>query len=219
MGEASISSARCLPIEFRAVVTLDNDFTEIDTILFQVLEEAVGGNFSIGERQFIAIREELSTEGELPDGVLVLWEAQQFHLRPVVRDIVEVLGVHLEPGKGLVSRFDSSQIVSNPVLAFPFASGSIRSYDTCNCIDAPGEVELIFEVSGAEGGRFIPVGEDNAFCLGREFVRTGVGSAAAVNQSGETLCRESAAPFEDGVNRTTKCSGSLPLAMCDGIGD
>ena len=161
----------------------------------------------------------MSTEGELPDGVLVLWEAQQFHLRPVVRDIVEVLGVHLEPGKGLVRGLDSPEVVFDPMLAFPFASRPLGSYDACNCIDAPGEVELIFEVSGAEGGRFIPVGEDNAFCLGREFVRTGVGSAAAVNQSGETLCRESAAPFEDGVNRTTKCPGGIFLAMGFGMHD
>jgi len=129
----------------------------------------------------------LGTEGELPDGVLVPWEAQQFHLRPVVGDIVEVLGVHLEPGEGHIRGFDSPEIVFDPVLSFSFSSGSMGSYDTCNCIDAPGEVELVFKVSGAEGGSFIPVGEDNAFCLGRKLVRAGVWRAAAVNQASESL--------------------------------
>jgi hypothetical protein len=130
-----------------------------------------------------------------------------------------MLGVYLEPGKGLVRRLDSPEVVFDLMLAFPFASGSIGSYDACNRIDAPGQVELIFEVSGAEGGGFIPVGEDHTFCVEREFMGTRVRGSAQVDQAGKALFFESAGPFENRVNRTAKYSGSMFFAMGEGMRD
>jgi len=93
--------------EFAAVVGLPGDIAQVDAAALQVSLDALGEQGAGLGRALGSVSEELQATAHLAGGVLDEGQAARLHLRPVVRDIVEVLGVGgdlLEQGPGFFQR-------------------------------------------------------------------------------------------------------------------
>ncbi len=116
-------------IELDAQVSGDDDFFGFEAVVFEMLQEAIHGPGGIGFGQFVAVGQELSATGQLPDGVLEAGQTVGPHLRPVEREIGQVFDIHLETGEGGISRFDRAQIVFSLVAAFARAGQLVLADD------------------------------------------------------------------------------------------
>jgi len=120
--ETAIGLVHRLAVELAAAVGLDDDVLGGDAIALQVLQQTTNGEFGIGDRQFAAVGQERGAGLDAANGVLEFGQAKSLHLRPVVRDVVEVFDIHLEMRQGGVTCFDVAEITFGLVFAF-FASG------------------------------------------------------------------------------------------------
>ena len=138
------------PLELGAVVGLDMDLRGVDAAVPEVLEEASDGEFSVVDGEGVSVGEELSTGGNLSDGVLEAREVERSDAGVVVGDVVEIFDIHLEACEGLAGLLDGPEIVPPLVFSSSSSRDAVLPLDSCDGVDTIWEVELVLEMPGAE---------------------------------------------------------------------
>src|SRR5690606_7889849 len=120
VDEAEAASCALLPPELSPAVRLHHHLFWRDPIAPQVSEHAPNEKRGIRHAEFHAIAQEDRPALRIPNPLLVARKAQRLHLRPVGRDVPEILPVHLQARKRAPLRLHPPQVpLLLPLLALP----------------------------------------------------------------------------------------------------
>jgi hypothetical protein len=141
-------------------------------------------------------------------------------LRPAGGDVGQILYVHLELSKRLVSGFHGTQIALALVATGPSSGQAVLTQDPLDGTDAARKIELAFESLGSEARSAASLSQDLLLDLGFGFVRAGLGRTGAFQQAGATgLLLEAPPPLGHSIARAAKLAGRCPLAVLLGVQD
>ena len=204
-------------LELGPVVCLDVDLCGVDAAVPEVFKEAFDGELSVVDGEGVAVGEELSTGGDLSDGVLEAREVERSDAGVVVWDVVEVFDVHLEACEGLAGLLDGPEIVPPLVLPSSSSCDAVLPLDSCDGVDTVWEIELVLEMSGAEARCLLRLSDDDLLGFRRELVWAGVRSSALVPESAESFGSAPSDPLPDGVPGAPEGPGSGSDAVFPGV--
>lgn len=106
-------------------------------------EACIGGGLFIGESK------EHQTASDLACGELVLWQLKGFHLRPVMRDILEVLGIDAELTEQFPLFFHLREVFLAFMLLSSLSDQAVVVENSADGLMAAGQVMFLLEAFGA----------------------------------------------------------------------
>jgi len=205
--------------ELAAVVGLPGDIAQVDAAALQVSLDALGEEFAGLSGAARGVSEELQATAHLAGGVLDDRQAARLHLRPVVRDIVEVLGVGgdlLEQRPGL---FHRREVLLLLVLATAARDQAVLAQNAREGRVTQGQFPFALQAPGAES-RELAAQIDHA--LGQradDLVGTGVRGAREFLQSLQPLPLVPPQPLAHGGDGGAEGAGCGLEAVLTGVRD
>ena len=184
--------------ELTTVIGLPGEAGEIHAVAGEVDGELFGQEGGVRLGEFVGIAGETSAGDGFAGGVLEAGEFEAGHLRPIVRNVLQILGVGGELAEEGPEAFDLAELFFGGGFLFAGASEFVVADDTGDGVVTDGEVELLFETLGAEGGLLAEL-DDLTFEAAGGLVRAMMGSAGAFLQCGGFAGHVAAQPFADGV--------------------
>lgn len=204
--------------EFRAIVGLPGQAGEVDSVAGQGNGELFGQEGGVGFGEFIGIAAEAGAGDLLAGGVL---EARQFesgHRGPIIRNVLEVLGIGRELEEELSVAFDRAELFIGGVLLFARADQLVLAQDPGDGVMTAGQSELVFEALGAEAGLLAQF-DDLALQAGADLVGVSPGSSGPFVEGGKLAWLITAQPLADCVTRTAELAGGRLEAVVTSEGD
>jgi len=101
-------------------------------------------------------------------------------------------------GEGLVGRLDVAQIILSLMLSLAKAGGAVLADNSGDGVDTPGEIELVFEVLGAEGMQAVSEADDLLLGSRGKLVGTVMRRERSVAQPFASFYLVAVPPFADG---------------------
>src|SRR6187431_3461860 len=140
--------------------------------------------------------------------IFILRQLERFHLRPILRNVIQMFHILLMMGQASVLCFHGSKVVLAPILFSMLAKQSLFLQDAINRSlgDLQGGV-VVFEASRAVARRGFSFRNHLIFDRFRRFMRTAMGSTAFILQSSASALIEPPEP----------CSHSIftaPIMLC-----
>ena len=123
---------------------------------------------------------------------------QTLGLRPVVRDIVEILGIGADLLEQRPLCFDVGEVLFALIFAAAFLQQAVLAPDAFQRAVADGQIELADQAAGAEGRQSFAQLEQLSFDVARSFVRLLVASPGELAQAGRAVLLVAAQPFANG---------------------
>jgi len=177
-----VAVVHCVTVELGAEVGAHDQLREIKAVSLEVRGDARGGEGGVGFRQFAGVGEKEGAEGFAADGVLEPGHAGLLHLGKVMRDVVEILGIHLEAQERRMRGLDGPQVGFALMLARTRADELCVAQDAMRRALAERQFEHVHEAPRAETGGLFARGDD----LGRDGLsgprRRVLGAAREVRQ-------------------------------------
>ncbi len=169
-------------VELAAQIGAHLDLGQVEAVGAEVREDAGRGERGVGFRAVGGVGEEERAGGFVADRVLERGQRLRLQLRPVVGNIGEILGVHLQATERRVGGLDGVQIGFAAVLAGPRADEFFVPQDAVRGAFADGQLEPVHQAPRAEAGRFFPRGDDEFFLRGAGAAGLAVGAAGMVGE-------------------------------------
>jgi len=141
--------------EFAAVVGLPDQIAEGNAAALQMLLNAGRENGTGGSRSMLGESPEQQSAAHVAGGVLHGGKSEGLGLRPVVRDVVEVLGVGGDLLEDAPGGFDVGQILFALILTAAFVEQAVLAPDAFQGAVAERQIELADEPAGPEGGQLL----------------------------------------------------------------
>jgi len=186
------------PDEFAAVVGLPDQIAQRDAVTVQMALEA-GGEDSAGRRAPpLGERPEQQPTADFAGGVLDGRQAASFHLRPVVRDIVEILGVGGDLLEQAPSGFDLGQVPLALIFSAALGHQAVGAPDALQSAVRERQIELADEATRPQGGQLPAEFEDSRFDLGRGFAGLVMGRTGLFEQTRGAELLVATQPFAHG---------------------
>ncbi len=204
--------------ELTAVVGLPDHPGEVHAVTGQGHRQLFGQEGGIAFGPFIGITGKAGAGDGLADGVLEAGQVEVGHLRPVMRDILEILGVGGELAKEFPVAFDRAELLFGGGFLFPRPCPLMRSKDPGKGVVAARQVKFPLEALGAEAG-WAAQFDDLAFQTLGDLVGRVLGATAAFDPSGGFTGLITAPPFADGVAGAAELAGGSLDAVGAGPGN
>jgi hypothetical protein len=147
-------------VELGAQIGAHEQLREVEAVRAKVIEDALQRQGGVGFRQLGGVGEEKGSAAFAANRVLEPRHARLLQLGKVMRDVVEVFGVHLQAQQRRVGRFEGAQIGLAAVFAGPGADQFFIAQDAVRGAFADGQREQVHEAAGAEAGGFLPGRDD-----------------------------------------------------------
>jgi hypothetical protein len=182
MDEAEITVPALTAAELPAPIRLHRDLRRVDPVPLQVLQAPLDEKRGVGHAHLVAEAQEDRAALRVPDRVLVLRQIQRLHLRPVLRDVPQVLHVHLQVGQRRILRLHLSQI-RLLVALLPLRLGqAVVLQDPADRIRTRLQIEPLLQPNRSEV-RDLPTGcKHPGLLLSRGLVRNPVRRTALLDQ-------------------------------------
>ena len=187
-----------IAFEFASVVGLPDQITERDAVAMEMLLDAGSKNGAGRGAAPAGESPEQQPAAHFARGVLHSRQAESPGLRPVVGNIVEILGIRADLLKHRPLRFDVGQILFALIFAAAFFHQAVLTPDAFQRAVADGQIELADQAASAEGGQGLTQLDQRRFQSGRCFQRLSMTSAGVLRQAGRAVLLETAPPFADG---------------------
>lgn len=197
--EAAVAVIESIAAELAAVVGGHLYQAQVDATLLKMLERPFCGEGCVVHGGFGSIVEELSAGGAVAYGELIAGKAELVHKTAIVRDVGEVLGVHLQ-----IRKWRQGKLFGTPVGSFSvrlsslFLAQGVLSDNSGDSPDAGVDFEFVFEAPGGEV-RLAANSDDLSLGIRMRFVGTVLGSSRLLNKAGLAFFLEAPQPFSDGV--------------------
>ena len=167
---------------------------------------------------FRSIADETSAGDGFAGGVLEAGEFEAGHLRPIVRNVLQILGVGGELAEEGPEAFDLAELFFGGGFLFAGASELVVADDAGDGVVTDGEIELLLETLGTEGGLLAEF-DDHPFEGGGGLVGAAIGTAAQLGERGRFTRDIAAEPFADGVAGAAELAGGGLEAVLAGEGN
>ena len=151
----------------------------------QVYRQLFGQKGGVAFGQFIGIAGEAGAGDGFADGVLETGQVEVGHLRPIMRNILEIFGVDGELAEEFPVAFDRAQLFFGGGFLFPRPYQLMRSKDAGDGVMAAGQSKFPLETFGAEAGLAAEL-DDLAFQPPGDLVGRPFGAATAFHQGGQS---------------------------------
>lgn len=173
------------------------------------------GGITFGE--FVSVADESGAGDDFPGGVLEARQPKTVHLRPVLRNILQILGIDRELAKEFPVLFNRAQLFFSDVLFLAWAHQLVLADNAGNGIVAAAELEFLFKPLSAKASLFAQT-HDGALQGTGGLVRTMFRASGLFEQGGRLAWHMTTQPFAYGVARTTQLAGGGLDALSAGQG-
>src|ERR1700687_4732644 len=152
--------------EFGTVVGLPDQIAQRDAATIEMLLNAGGEDGTGGGGTALGKGPEQQAAAHFAGGVFDGREIEGLGLRPVARDIVEVLGVGRDLLKDAPGGFDVSEVLFALIFSLAFFQQTVLAPDAFQGTMAEGKIELADETASAEGEQLLTQSDDLLFDVG-----------------------------------------------------
>ena len=155
--------------ELTAVVGLPDQIAERDAVAIQVLLDARSEDGAGRGAALFGESPEQQAAANVAGGVLDDGQAEPLGLRPVVGDIVEILGIGADLLKHGPLRFDVGQVLFALIFAAAFFHQAVLAPDAFQGAVADGQIEFADQAARAEGRQSFAQLDQLGFRVARSF--------------------------------------------------
>jgi hypothetical protein len=155
-------------------------------------------NGACGRRTALREGPEQQAAAHVAGGVLDGGQMEGLGLRPVARDIVEVLGVGGDLLKDAPGGLDVGEVLFALILALPFVQQAMLAPDAFQSAMTERQIKLADEAASAESGQLLAEGDDLLFDRHRGLAGLVMGGTGTLDQTARSLLLIAAQPLADG---------------------
>ena len=126
------------------------------------------------------------------------WQAELLGLRPVVRDVVQILGIRADLLKQGPLRLAVGQVLLALIFSAALFHQPLRAPNTFPGAVTEREIEFANQTARSEGGELLAESDDLLFEFGGSLARLPMRSPGAFGQTRGVVLLKAAQPFADG---------------------
>jgi len=203
--------------ELTAVIGLPGEGGERDAVAGEVDGELFGQEGGVGLGEFVGVAGEGGTGDDFAGGVLEAGQFEVGHLRPIVRDVLQILGVGGKLAEELPVAFDGAELFFGGGLLLAGSHQLMVTKDAGDGVVTARQGKLVAEAFGPKAGLAAEF-NDLTFEAGARLVGTVLGATAVLLQGGRFPRLGTAQPLAHGVARAAElpCRGLEPVAASIG---
>jgi len=200
--------------ELGAVIGLPNQIAKRDAITLQVLLNASGEDGAGGSGAALGKGPEQEATADFTSGVLDGGQIEGLRLRPVARDVVEILGVGGDLLKDAPGGLDVGEVLFALIFALALFEQTVLAPDAFQGAMAEREVELADEAASAESEQLLAKRNRLLFNLGGSLAGLVMRSTGKFDQAARSLLLITAQPLAHGGDRgLEKTSGGFDASL------
>src|SRR5713226_8598947 len=207
-----------IALEFAAVVGLPDQVAQRDSVAIQMLLNTRSEDRAGCGAAFFGEGPQQQPATNIAGGVLNGGQAEMLRLRPVVGNVVEILGIGADLLEQRPASFNMREILLALIFFLSGFEQTVFPPDSLYGHVANGQVELTLDSSGTEGGQFVAQRQYLLFDLGRGFQRMAMRRAALFSQSRGAQLLIAPPPLADGQRAGgEEACGGLDATLLDGF--
>src|SRR5688572_21176480 len=138
--------------ELRAVVGLPGEGAQVDAVTGQVDGELFRQESGVALGEFIGVAGKGGAGNDFTGGVLEAGQLEAGHLEPVMRDVLQILGISRELAEEFPMTLDRAELLFGDGLFLAGTGEAVLTDDAGDGVVTAGKDELVLEALGAEAG-------------------------------------------------------------------
>jgi hypothetical protein len=201
--------------ELGTVVGLPDQIPQRDAATIEVLLDSGGKDGTGGRGTALGKGPKQQAAAHFAGGVFDGGQIEGLGLRPVARDVVEILGVGGDLLKDAPGSLDVGEVLFALIFALALFEQAVLAPDAFQGTMTEGKIELPNETTSAEGKQLLTERDDLLFDGGGSFAGLVMGSAGDFEEAARSLLLITAQPLAHRGNGGLEKTSSGPRCRAD----